>query len=178
MEKGIYLHSVGYLPNQYYYDPENQEIILSRILDSGELLSLRRQGNIRENGFNGPDYISLCDYDRRFEYNSRRIKYNGYNQYVIESLSIVFDKEKVKEETNVIEPVLISMRTRDNFGFVSMNEYGKSDTRYTDLPDEVFVKDSLSLNGMTSLTFPTKVFNSLYLFKSKRKKIQLLKDEK
>ena len=177
MEKGIYLHSVGYLPGHYYYDPENQEIILKRILDSGALLSLRRQGQIRNNGFNGPDLISLCDYDRRFEYNDRRTKYNGYNQYVIESLSIVFDKEEVKKEVDIIVPKLVCKIPSNVDGFIKMNNLGKSGDYYSDLPDEVFVEDRLSLDGMTSITFPTKVFKSLYFFKSKSKKIQLIKDE-
>ncbi len=176
MEKGIYLHSVGYLPGQYYYDPENQEIILKRILDSGALLSLRRQGQIRNNGFNGPDLISLCDYDRRFEYNDRRTKYNGYNQYVIESLSLVFDKEKVKQETDIIVPKLVD-KLDTIFGYNVMYELGRSGDFYSDLPDEVFVEDKLSLDGMTCLTFPTRVFKSLYFFKSKSVKIQLIKDE-
>ena len=177
MEKGIYLHSVGYLPPCYFYDPKDQEIILSRILDSGALLSLRQQGRIQENGFNGADLISLCDYDKRFEYNGLRSKYNGYNQYAIESLSIVFDKEKVEQEVEIIKPELVNRLPNTMHGFTIMNDYGNSGDSYSDLPDEVFVRDRLSLDGMTSLTFPTRVFNSLYMFRSKSKRIQLLKDE-
>ncbi len=177
MEKGIYLHSVGYLPPHYYYDPEDQKIILGKILDSGALLSLRQQGRIQENGFNGPDLISLCDYDKRFDYNGLRFKYNGYNQYLIESLSIVFDKEKVEQEVEIIKPELINRLPKTLYGFIIMSDYSNSGDSYSDLPDEVFVRDRLSLDGMTSLTFPTRVFNSLYVFRSKSKRIQLLKDE-
>ena len=51
------------------------------ISESNALLSQRMQGKGTNGGFNGEDYISLCDYEKRDLVNGDREHYNSY-QYL------------------------------------------------------------------------------------------------
>ncbi len=173
MEKHVYMHGVGY-GKSIWYDPKEQEVILGKILASGALLSMRLQGRKSNDGFSGLDYVSLCDYDKKDQYNTGRKKYNTYQQYIINSLSLVFPKDKIE----VIEPILVKNCTLSLQGYAYMKYLGEqTHARYSDLPDEVQVKDSVSLENMTALTFPTRTFLDNYFFRRKTTKVERLKEE-
>ena len=79
-------------------------------------------------------------------------KYNAFHTYVRYSLSLAFPKDKL----DVIEPkVLNGVYIRDSKGYAEMEKIGKSKSeRCTDMPDEVQVKDKVSLDNLCATTFP------------------------
>ena len=173
MNEHVYMHGVGYLPSGFYV-PEDQRQILEKIFNSGALLSMRLQGRKSNEGFSGLDYISLCDLEKKHLKNTGRRNYNTYYNYVINSLSLAFDKDKLE----VIEPFIVNNCSLDAYGYAKMKYLGESPyERYSDMPDEVQVKDSVSLDNMRAITFPTKTFIQCNFFKNKKRKLELLKEE-
>ena len=164
MDKQIYLH--GIYATSDIYDNITTLRILKQILLSDALLSARRQ-NIKDHKalFNGLDYISLCDYEKRDQYLIK--KFNAYESYIKYSLSLIFPKEKLE----VITPTVIDTREMPNY-YQKMEELGLSnDKRYTDMPDEVQVKDYISLDIMTGLTLPIAKMGVNYLKPERSAKI-------
>lgn len=157
MDKKIYLH--GIYPTSSYNSMLTL-YTLSRILQSRYLLSLRLQNKASKNGFNGLDYISLCDYEKRFEINPNTENsilsndpygYNAFNYYIRYSLSLIFPKK----ELEVIVPKIIDTPITTKEGFNNMKILGEStNERYSDMPDEVQVKDSISLDKMIGISYP------------------------
>ncbi len=173
MNEQVYLHGVGNGPHSYY-DPRNQEVILGKILASGALLSMRQQGKESNNGFNGIDYVSLCDYEKKEVFNTGRRKYNTFYQHIINSLALVFPKEEIE----VIVPTIVRNCTLNRSGYEWMKCLGESgEDRYSDLPDEVQVKDMVSLTNLSALTFPTEMFLSNFFLRKSSTKIDALKKE-
>ena len=172
MNEHVYMHGVGNYPTYNKYSPDNQRKILEKIFDSGALLSMRKQGRPSNNGFSGLDYVSLCDYEKRKEYNKKRF-YNTYYSYIINSLALAFDKEQIK----VIHPYIVRICSYSLEGYERMKQYGEEEDRYSDLPDEVQVRDQVSLDSMCGITFPTQLFIDQYFFKKKIIKLDNLKRE-
>ncbi len=118
---------------------------METILKSGYLLSRNNLKdvlydtdiNIGENTalFNGMDYISLCDLSKIHE------EYSAYNMYVKNGLSLLFNK-KIK----VIEPTIVNIRMGNFIFGDDAHKLGMGVKRYSDLSDEVQVKDKLSLD--------------------------------
>lgn len=152
MEEEIYLHAIETTNNEF--NEKNTLIKLNKILKKGALLSLRKQRKMTNGNFCGPDYISLCDYEKRFEVQKEDKLYNSYNGFILNSLSIVF----LKKDVNAIRPIILDNICPNNKeGFKRMYTLGNSkENRYSDLPDEVQVKDSLSLDKMIAITLPKK----------------------
>jgi hypothetical protein len=173
MEKDIYLRGIGYLPPYYYYDPKDQDKLLESIFKEGSILSRRKLGKQSNNGFGGVDYICLCDYELKDVFNEGRKRYNSYYQYICNSLSIAFKKGSI----DVIKPTIIDNCTLSLDGYRCMKYLGEQLERYSDLPDEVQVKDEIPLDKMTGITFPTKTFIDLYSIRRKTKRLELLKEE-
>ncbi len=173
MERDIYLRGIGYLPPYYYYDPKDQDKLLESILKEGSILSRRKLGKTSNNGFGGVDYICLGDYEKKEVFNKGRLRYNSYYQYIINSLAIAFKKDTI----DVIEPIIVNNCTLSIDGYSRMKYLGEQEQRYTDLPDEVQVKDEISLDKMSGITFPTDTFIDLYSLRRKKVRLQILKDE-
>lgn len=113
---------------------------LEDILKNGALLSRRKLGLSEEDAlFNGMDYISLCDLEKNHPKNS------AYNLYVKRGLSLLFDKE-----LKVIEPDYIYV-DYNTLGSIDMIHYYGIKGRYSDLIDEVQVKDEVSLNYLRGI---------------------------
>ena len=158
-----------------YYKSQRQKLILEYILRCGEVRSRRLQGNLDTNtNFCGLDYISLIDYEKRFVSNKEREHYNSYYSYARNGLSITFPQDKIK----VIEPTIIGICSDNRRGYETMKYLGMcEDERFTDLPDEVQVKDRISLEHMNGILFPTENFLVSRLFIKRKKMIELLKKE-
>lgn len=113
---------------------------LEEILKSGFVLSRRKLNlPLKDALFNGMDYISLCDLEKEHEYNS------AYNLYVKSGVSLLFSKD-----FKVIHPQIITLDSchinlEDMVHRLGMNG------RYSDLSDEVQVKDSISLDYLKGL---------------------------
>lgn len=153
MDEEIYLHGISAQTD--LYDSRYILRVFESILKSGELLSLRLQGigkNSKRIGFNGLDYISLCDYEKRNLHFPDKISANSYTGYILYSLSLAFPKDKL----DVIEPIKIEIPRRNyRYYFKEMEKYGMSENeRYTDLADEAQVKDRIPLSLMNGITIP------------------------
>ena len=175
MNEKIYLHTIN---NGYkdYYDSKKQRSVLEAILKSDAILSRRNQGLTDESNtnFSGLDYISLSDYEKRFVCNKEKDFYNSFYAYVRRGLSLAFPQESIK----VIEPTILPILSKNIRDFEYMRLYGLDKTeRFTDLPDEVQVKDKLTLKDLNGVLFPCDNYMHSKLFTRKEKMIKLLLEE-
>lgn len=168
MNEKIYLHSI--CADKYGYSSKNTLRILKNILEANAVLSASKRGVEYIYNFSGKDYVSLSDYEKRNIY--KKDEYNGYYQYTIRDTSIVFPKGAFE----VIIPTLLENRIIDyDYPLDAMQKYGLLEERFSDLPDEVQVKDEVSLKHMIALTLPSsEIIN--YWF-SINKNIDILKRE-
>lgn len=178
MRNDIYLHGIGNHHSTYYV-PKIQDQLLMEILDSGKLKTKKELG-IDVAGFNGDEYISLCDYEKRDIYNNQQY-YNAFYGYVLNSIAFGFPKGQFE----VIEPEVIERLYGDGVRagqymkhFEIMRELGLSEEgRYTDMPDEVQHKGSLNLDYIDRVTFPTETYLAYLMFRKPHKKIAKLEKE-
>lgn len=159
MRRDVYLHSLHASHGDYSSEKTLQ--LLETIIQSGALLSPRLSGVKCRNNFTGSDYISLCDYEKKNKGKGFKKRYNGFNLYALFDPSIMFPKDQIE----VIEPIILEkMIAFYSGGLTLMKELGMSDERYTDLDDEVQVRDRIDIDKMCGLTIPTYIF--LKRFKS------------
>lgn len=150
MKDKVYMHAVS----NNSFDFDEQLSVLFDVLDTGRLLSLRKQGIDEPRGYAGVDYISLCDYEKRNMHPLGHERYNSYYQYIRYGISLAFDKKGIE----VINPTIVKMYDDIMMNYYKMMEYAKKEGRYSDYVDEVQVKDELSLDNLVYLTFPTETF--------------------
>ena len=151
MKEDIYLH--GICPtNAFYLETYETYEILCKILKCRALLSSKLQRTISNEGFNGVDYVSLCDYTRRYVMAKAKQNFNAYNTYVRYSVSLMFPQG----EFEVIDPVIVKAPSRMTAkDYIKMKKLGLSnDKSFSDMPDEVQVKDRVPLEYMSGLTYP------------------------
>lgn len=174
MNEKMYLHTINNLYSDYYI-PKRQKAILESILKSGYVLSRRLQGNFSDvTNFAGLDYISLTNYEKRYISNKEESHYNSYYSYVKSGLSLCFPHESIE----VIEPTIIGVCSRNRRGFEIMRELGMcDDERFTDLPDEVQVKDRIPLDKMNGILFPVDNYLNSKIFTKREKMIDNMKRE-
>lgn len=130
--------------------------VLKQILESGYVLSRRLQGNTnsKTNGWNGIDYISLCNYFERnatpYDNNPYYQGYNAYNTFISRSLSLIIDKKRIRAiKPKLVEPVIFDWESLEK-----MRILGNATQRFSDLPDEIQVKNRISLAKMVGITLP------------------------
>ena len=142
MDEHVYMHALG--NNSIISD---QMITFSSVFNSGAVLSLNKQGIYKPNGYNGSDYISLCDYEKRAK-SPKNTQYNSYYLFIRQSISLAFPKDKIE----VITPKYISQYDKDYYDI--LDNMDKDNDRYSDLLDEVQVKDSIDISLLSYVTFP------------------------
>ena len=172
MNENIYLHAVSNGGSKDF-DLKSQLKSLKSSLELGSLLSARMKGYTEGKNFSGLDYISLCDYSKRNIGRENRPNYNAYNAYIINSISFGFDKSNL----DVIIPTLVDISSDNKEGFNNMKFLGMQIERYSDLPDEVQVKDKISLDKLDLITFPVNEFLESKLYFTKSGEIKLLKKQ-
>lgn len=163
--EAMYLHAI--YADMEEYDSKETRRTLEKILKSQYLLSLRLQNRLMDScGFNGPDHIALCDYEKRFLYQENDSSYNAYQGYIRNSVSLIFLKQDIQVEI----PQLVDIVPENKAGYHLMYHLGRSkEKRYSDLPDEVQVKDLIPLTKLAGITFPT------HLLKAKESEIGEIK---
>ena len=130
--------------------------VLEKILQSGYVLS---RNGIKDLGFdmkhisrhivyNGTDYVSLCDLKRKHQH------YSAYNMFTSRGLSLLFD-----HSIPVIKTIYIN--DSDNFPY-SMQTLAYSINRYSDLEDEVQVRDGISLDYLRGLCLSLSLLESYH----------------
>lgn len=150
MQKDICMHGIC-SSSEYTFDKAISR--LRHILKSEYLLSRRNLGLIDNKSlFNGLDYISLCDYEKRTIENPDREMYNAYYAYIMFSMSLIFPKS----ELEILETKYINKALAGNSFFeYLMHKYGESkNKRYSDYPDEIQIKDRISLEHLLGITYP------------------------
>lgn len=147
--ENIYLHAIYAFNN--HYSQQDTVRILKHILKSNAFLSRRLQMYRDPYGFNGLDYISLCDYDKRNIHHEGLPNYTAYISYIRESLSLIIPKDKI----TAIKPQIVDFIGICEENIETMLELGLSENeRYSDLYDEVQVKDRIPLSLVTGVTMP------------------------
>ena len=154
--KSYYLHAID-CQNGNPFDGNHSIEVLKKILDSGELKSKRLRG-ITDNsygGWNGLDYISLCDYrrinNRTYDNNPYLKGYTAYETYIKKSLSFILTKSKICTiKPQLVEPIIFDWDSH----YIMYNLGNSTEGRYSDLPDEVQVKDRISLDRIKGMTIP------------------------
>lgn len=168
---------------------DDSHIILESILSSGLILSKKERyktdcdaicenvpqnrvlnktnsNNRKLNGYNGSEYISLTDYIIRC--NTSRSTYCAFNLFARTGPSILLDKSRVK----YIKPIII--KPFENFS-KNVHALGESDKRYTDLVDEVQVKDRIPLVYMQGIAISTKdIYDRIRISYDKRESLDRL----
>ena len=150
MYKKVYMHAIGDVQISY----DNQIKTLYKIAKAGYLVSLRNQGREDSYGFAGMDYISLCDIEKKQLIPKDKRKNSAYYTFIRTGISLAFDACKL----DVIKPKYIDLSNYSNNSYLIMKKLGNNIDRYTDLLDEVQVKDKISLEYLSYITFPTLEF--------------------
>ena len=148
MNLNFYAHSVCKHYDQLFLDSEN----LEKVFKSGYLLSRRKLNMSEEMSlYNGMDYISLCDLACRHE------EYSAYNMYIKRGISLLFNHDirviipkKVERSSNILQDIF------------NMHRLGMEEMRYTDLHDEVQIKDMLSLDYLEGILLSKELFYKYY----------------
>ncbi len=163
-----YLHSVGATGD--IKDINKSVRDLEGILETGAILTRRRR-NLLGFGFNGTKYISLSDYDKRFNHvykdDPKFFDYTAYAMYSTKAVSILIDKRKVK----AIKPTLVAPLDNSLLSFLRM--YGAAHDligkRMSDLPDEVQVFGDIYYDSFRGVTIPIKDINEEYSIEKVKK---------
>jgi hypothetical protein len=153
--KDYYLHAIH--NNGSTFNGEKSLKVLESILKDGQLKSLRLRGitDEKNGGWNGLDYISLCDFEctTNVPRDNAAIlsEYNAYKTYIINSISFIISKEGI----NAIKPIIVPPIIFDYNLMYEMTYLGNSKkSRYSDLFDEVHVKNQISLNHVIGMAIP------------------------
>lgn len=153
--------------NKYYHglsyeskNPIEELRKLELILKSGAILSKKLQIDnykYKNIGFNGFDYISLCDGTI-----GKNMKNSAYSMFIQSSISIILDDQI----PNIIKPNILP-KISGEYTTSELLEYSRDENpiRYTDLFDEVQVKDSIKSSHFIGIGFPI----DYYLFRNKNK---------
>lgn len=152
----FYLHAIDCNDGKDF-DEKNALVKLEKILQSGYILSRRKMGDLdeRKGGWNGFDYISLCDYAKKdappYENNSFYKGYTAYDSYIMTSLSLIINKKWVRAITpTLVHPVICDWNSLQEMRYIGIHYKA----RYTDFPDEVQVKNQITLNRLEGITIP------------------------
>ena len=167
MNEKVYMHAI----NNAFFD--SQIRTLFKIARDGAVLSLRRQGKTESGSFSGLDYISLCDYEKRNLSPECNRYYNAYYNYIRNGISLAFDKDKL----DVIVPEYRRLKEPSIYKAAEMKKLGDSDKRYTDFLDEVQVKDIITLDKLSYVTFPVNKYLGELVLTRKITKLKLLKEK-
>ncbi|MBR2137742.1 MAG: hypothetical protein IJ966_00370 [Bacilli bacterium] len=174
MDNKIYLHGISTQSSSFDFEKSLEK--LREILRSEFLLSRRNLGlSEAQAGFNGLDYISLCDYEKRTLENGSRDMYNAYYAYIYNNLALAFPKNRF----DVITPKYIDHALAGSkFGHYVMKKCGNSKKRYSDYPDEVQVRDKIDLDFLCGITYPALThYSHLRKSLSREKTIELMLEE-
>ena len=172
MNKSVYMHTTS---NRQFNSRKDINAI-SSVLDSGFLLSLRNQGISESHSFAGLDHISLCDYERNEITNNGLEFYNSFYSYIRHGISFAFDKKNLEDAYEVKHPSILEVPNSYMLHYYAqyMKKLGNEEKRYSDLPDEVQIRDRVSLDYLSFMTYPCEEFFDSRLFFGrtiKRKKL-------
>jgi hypothetical protein len=114
MTDKIYLHGIN-ANEKGIYDSYSTIKKVGKILRSRYLLTLKQQRQIFSYGFNGVDYISLCDYEKRDIAKRENRSYNGFKAYAESSVAFAFAATLEKNNASVSGATCVCSNVREIF---------------------------------------------------------------
>ena len=171
MEHNVYMHTVNNRNFVSRRDIEN----LQYILHVGYLYSRRKQGYKSSSTFSGLDYISLSDFTKKDQTNDGLLYYNAFYSYTRLGIAVSFPKEIIDKNYEVIIPELLSGVKQEGVIEYNMASLGNGVTRYSDLPDEVQIKDQVAMKDALYVTYPcTEFLETQFLTRKENKAKKLI----
>lgn len=123
-------------------------------------LSLQDKYDHDKIGYNGLEYISICDFTKINDvYNKKKIciNYNAFSYHIKRSLTLALSKENIETVKPILlEPYFMKRRGEREILFL----INKSTRKFSDYPDELMVKNRISLNNLQFITIPVNYFMS------------------
>lgn len=131
-----------------YYAPNESISIMLQIISSGGIKCRRLQGVTSKLGFNGDDYISVCEGKSDYEY--RKYPNNAFFRYIYYGFCFILSDD--------IPVIPVQYINRDDFdSYTEIIEYMSHypDVRFSDLFDEWQVKDEIPLSYIVGIGLST-----------------------
>ena len=138
-----------------YYDPNESISIMLQIISSGGIKCRRLQGVTSKLGFNGDDYISVCEEKSDYEY--RKYPNNVFFRYIYYGFCFILSDN--------IPVILVQYINSDDFdSYTEIIEYmgHYPGVRFSDLFDEWQVKDEIPLDYIVGLGLPLQSLSKIY----------------
>lgn len=131
-----------------YYDPNESISIMLQIISSGGIKCRRLQGVTSKLGFNGDDYISVCEEKSNYEY--RKYPNNAFFRYIYYGFCFI-----LSDNMPVIPVHYINGDDFDSYTEIIeyMNHY--PGVRFSDLFDEWQVKNEIPLSYIVGIGLST-----------------------
>lgn len=130
-----------------YYDPNESVLKLLEIIESGGLKSRRLQGKTSTSGFNGDDYISVCERKSDVEY--RKYSNNAFFNFIQFRFCFI-----ISPSVSVIPIRYIDCEKFTSFKEVTEYMECYPNLRFSDMFDEWQVKDEIPLSYVVGIGLP------------------------
>lgn len=163
--------------SKYYYhgmsprkNPNDRLNTMIEIIKSGGLKSKHLQDNLGfVIGFNGNEYISLCNKENSYMYNFIDDRNNSYEEYIVNNFCFI-----ISDRIDAIKTQDFSKK-RSEISYADFYSIAQGDIRYSDMFDEWQVKDEIKLDKIIGIGLP---FNLVMSYKNMdkefKKSIELL----
>ncbi len=138
-----------------YYDPNESISIMLQIISSGGIKCRRLQGVTSKLGFNGDDYISVCEGKSDYEY--RKYPNNAFFRYIYYGFCFI-----LSDNIPVIPVQYINSDDFDSYTEIIEYMSHYPGVRFSDLFDEWQVKDEIPLDYIVGLGLPLQSLSKIY----------------
>lgn len=157
----------GMMPKK---EPIDKIITMINIIESGGIKSKRKlKINNLYVGYNGSDYISLCNKEDNSMYNFFYDNMNSYEDYIYSNFCFI-----VSDEINAIKTKKFDIKGK-YVSYMQFYSLAQGDIRYSDMFDEWQVKDEINMDKIIGIGLP---FNLVFSYKNSdqefKKYIELL----
>lgn len=150
--------------SKYYYhgimpkkDPLTKLFTMIEIIKSGGLKSKRKLKIVNLYiGYNGNDYISLCNKEDNSMYDLFSDNINAYEDYIYSNFCFIISDEIDAIKTNTFS------RHEQYVSYMDFLSIAQGDVRYSDMFDEWQVKDEIKLDKIIGIGLP---FNLVHSYK-------------
>ncbi len=130
-----------------YYDPNASVLKMLEIIESGGIKSRRLQGKTSFYGFNGDDYISICERKNSDEYS--KYSNNAFFNYILFRFCFIISRDIPAVPVRYIDcEKFVSFQEATEY----MSHY--PDVRFSDMFDEWQVKGEIPLSDIIGIGLP------------------------
>lgn len=139
--------------SKYYYHGVDDLSTMLSIIKSQEIKSKRLLGDDVEYGFNGLDYISVCNKLPKEEY--KKYYMNTYENYIKHNFCFIISDEIETIKTEFLDITLHALKE------IHEHVVAHPDIRYSDMIDEYQIKDSIPFKYIIGIGLPMKYIGKL-----------------